>query len=95
LAPGAVGHGLGRLAYSPLLSLLRADRMHCVVAVVAEPNPASVALHESLGFELVGILRGVGRKFDRWADTLTRRSRFPGRTGGAGERAGSGARDWG
>jgi len=69
LAPGAVGHGLGRLAYSHLLSLLRADRMHCVVAVVAEPNPASVALHESLGFELVGILREVGRKFDRWVDT--------------------------
>lgn len=33
LAPGAVGHGLGRLAYLPLLSLLRADRMHCVVAL--------------------------------------------------------------
>jgi phosphinothricin acetyltransferase len=43
--------------------------MHCAVAVVAEPNPASIALHESLGFELVGILREVGRKFDRWIDT--------------------------
>ena len=61
-APGALVHGLGRLAYSHLLSLLRADRMHCVVAVVAEPNP--VALHESLGVELVGILRG-------WAGSST------------------------
>jgi L-amino acid N-acyltransferase YncA len=69
LAPEAVGHGLGRLAYAFLLTLLRADRMHCAVAVVAEPNPASIALHESLGFELVGILREVGRKFDRWIDT--------------------------
>jgi L-amino acid N-acyltransferase YncA len=69
LAPEAVGHGLGRLVYSHLLSLLRADRMHCAVAVAAEPNPASVALHESLGFELIGILRGVGWKFDRWVDT--------------------------
>lgn len=69
LTPEAVGHGLGRLAYSHLLPLLRADLMHCAVAVVAEPNPASVALHESLGFELVGILREVGRKFDRWVDT--------------------------
>ncbi|MDQ6688264.1 MAG: N-acetyltransferase family protein [Actinomycetota bacterium] len=69
LAPDAVGHGWGRLAYSYLLSLLRADRMHCAMAVVAEPNPASIALHESLGYELVGILREVGRKFDRWIDT--------------------------
>lgn len=69
LAPDAVGRGLGRLAYTHLLDLLRADRMHCAVAVVAEPNPASVALHESLGFELVGTLREVGRKFDRWIDT--------------------------
>lgn len=69
LAPGAVGQGLGRLTYAHLLSLLRGDRMHCAVAVVAEPNPASIALHQSLGFELVGVLREVGRKFDRWVDT--------------------------
>jgi L-amino acid N-acyltransferase YncA len=69
LAPEAVGHGLGRLTYGHLISLLREDGMHCAVAVVAEPNPASVALHESLGFTLVGTLRGVGRKFGRWIDT--------------------------
>ncbi len=68
-APEAVGQGLGGLAYSQLLALLRADGMHSAVAVVAEPNPASVGLHESLGFELIGILREVGRKFDRWIDT--------------------------
>lgn len=69
LAPDVVGRGFGRLVYSQLLSLLRADGMHCAVAVVAEPNPASVRLHESLGFELVGTLREVGHKFDRWVDT--------------------------
>lgn len=69
LAPDAVGRGLGRLTYSTLISRLRADQMHCAVAVVAEPNPASIALHDSLGFELVGTLREVGRKFDRWVDT--------------------------
>ncbi len=69
LAPEAVGRGLGRLAYSHLLSLLRADGVHSALAVVALPNPASTALHESLGYELVGTLREVGRKFDRWIDT--------------------------
>jgi phosphinothricin acetyltransferase len=69
LEAAAVGHGLGRLTYSHLLSLLRADRMHSAVAVVAQPNPASTALHESLGYHLVGTLREVGRKFHRWIDT--------------------------
>ncbi len=69
VAPEAVGSGLGSLVYSQLLSLLRTDGMHLAVAVIAQPNPASVALHEKLGFELVGTLREVGRKFDRWVDT--------------------------
>ena len=69
LAPAAVGRGLGRATYSHLLALLRSDGMHCAVAVVAQPNPPSVALHESLGYELVGTLREVSQKFDRWIDT--------------------------
>jgi phosphinothricin acetyltransferase len=69
LAPDVVGAGLGRRLYSELLDLLRKDGTHAAVAVVAQPNPASNALHESCGFELVGTLREVGRKFDRWVDT--------------------------
>jgi L-amino acid N-acyltransferase YncA len=69
LAPEAVGRGLGRRTYGQLLDLLRADGMHTALAVVAQPNPASTALHEALGFELIGTLREVGRKFDRWVDT--------------------------
>lgn len=69
LRPDAVGQGLGRMTYERLLELLRADGIHTAIAVVAEPNPASVALHESFGFELVGVLHEVGRKFDRWVDT--------------------------
>lgn len=69
LAPEALGRGLGRLTYAHLLSLLRMDGMHCAVAVIAQPNPASTALHESLGYQLIGTLREVGRKFGRWVDT--------------------------
>jgi len=49
LAPEAVGAGLGTLLYSQLLSLLRTDGIHLVVAVIAQPNSVSVALHEKLG----------------------------------------------
>jgi phosphinothricin acetyltransferase len=69
LAEEARGRGLGRRLYDDLLALLSEDGMHVALALVAVPNPASVALHESCGFEHLGTMREVGRKFDRWLDT--------------------------
>jgi L-amino acid N-acyltransferase YncA len=69
LAPGARGRGLGRVLYDELLARVDADGMHVCLAVIAQPNAASEALHVALGFERVGTLREVGRKFDRWVDT--------------------------
>ena len=69
LAAGARGRGLGRRLYDDLLARVAADGIHVVLALVALPNPASVALHEACGFEHLGTMREVGRKFDRWLDT--------------------------
>ena len=68
------GHGLGRSLYAELLQ--RVQRVsdgphapvHSVVGVIALPNDASVALHESLGFAHTGTLADAGSKFDRWID---------------------------
>ncbi len=65
----ARGQGLGRRLYADLLDRLRGDGIHLVVAVIAQPNPASVALHEALGFQLVGTLSEIGEKFGRYVDT--------------------------
>ena len=43
--------------------------MHVALALVALPNPASVALHEASGFAHLGTMREVGYKFERWIDT--------------------------
>jgi phosphinothricin acetyltransferase len=64
------GQGLGRQLYDDLLGWLVADRIRTVVAAVALPNPASLALHRVSGFDEVGVMREVGRKFDRWIDVL-------------------------
>jgi phosphinothricin acetyltransferase len=32
------------------------------------PNPASVALHEAIGFRPIGVYRAVGHKFKAWHD---------------------------
>ena len=69
LTDGARGRGCGRGLYDALLTALRADGVHLVVAVVALPNDASVALHKQFGFTSVGVLHEVGRKFGRWIDT--------------------------
>jgi phosphinothricin acetyltransferase len=70
LAQGAEGQGLGRRMYADLLDLLVADGVHLAVAGIALPNPASIALHRAFGYVDVGVMREVGRKFDRWLDVL-------------------------
>lgn len=69
LASAARGRGVGRALYAALLARLDEAGVHTTMAVVALPNDASEALHRSLGFERVGVLREVGRKRDRWVDT--------------------------
>ena len=63
-----IGQGTGSSLYSALLDELEKLEIHCVLGGVALPNPASVRLHERLGFEKVAHHPEVGRKFDRWID---------------------------
>ena len=68
LAPGATGRRLGQQLYRCLFEALRALGLHSVIGGVALPNPASVALHESLGFRKVAHFEQVGWKHGRWVD---------------------------
>ena len=68
LAPSATGRGLGTQLYKKLIADLRQRGLHCVIGGAALPNPASVLLHERLGFEKVAQFRQVGFKFERWVD---------------------------
>ena len=63
-----VGRGIGRFLYSGLFAAIADADVHTVVAGVALPNAASIALHERLGFRSVGVFHAVGRKFDRFWD---------------------------
>jgi L-amino acid N-acyltransferase YncA len=60
--------GVGRILYETLFSILREQGLFKVFAGVTLPNPASVGLHESLGFRSVAVYEGVGYKFGRWLD---------------------------
>jgi phosphinothricin acetyltransferase len=62
------GRGLGRGLYTRLIQILTLQGYYKVYAAISLPNPASVGLHEAVGFESVGICRGVGYKLGRWHD---------------------------
>ena len=68
LDPSVRGQGIGRRLYPALLDAMAASGVHTAVALVALPNPGSVALHERLGFRPVGVLSEVGHKLGRWVD---------------------------
>ncbi len=69
--------GIATDVYAELLERLTTKGYCNAFAGIALPNDASVALHESLGFEMIGVFHRVGRKFDRWHDVawLQRRLR--------------------
>jgi len=60
------GRGIGKLLLGHLLDAALQSGFHAVIARIEVGSEASRALHASLGFELVGIEREVGRKFNRW-----------------------------
>ena len=68
IAPTHTGRGLGAQLYAALLSQLKILGVHAVMAGIALPNPASLALHHKLGYKKVARFKEVGWKFNRWID---------------------------
>lgn len=62
------GRRVGRALYDELLPILRRQRFVNVYAGIALPNPASVALHESVGMRRIGVYERVGWKAGAWLD---------------------------
>jgi L-amino acid N-acyltransferase len=62
------GLGIGRRLMDHLVDVARESGFHSIIARIEASSTASRALHEACGFELVGIEREVGRKFNRWLD---------------------------
>jgi phosphinothricin acetyltransferase len=60
--------GLGKALYTSLLTVLPLQGYVNAYAGVTLPNPASVGVHEAIGFQLVGVYRRVGFKCGAWHD---------------------------
>jgi L-amino acid N-acyltransferase YncA len=68
LEPGRRRGGTGRALYEALFERLIARGFRTAVAGMTLPNPASEGLHRALGFEPIGVYRGIGWKHGRWHD---------------------------
>ena len=64
------GQGVGRIILEELLKLATTHGFHAVIARIVGDHEASIALHTSCGFTIVGVEREVGRKFGRWLDVV-------------------------
>lgn len=65
------GQGIGRALMDHLINVARESGFHSMIARIEASSEASLALHRACGFELLGIEREVGRKFNRWLSTAS------------------------
>lgn len=68
--PGETGRGVGTHLYRAIFEAIRDEDVERIVAGIALPNPASVALHQRFAFRPVGTFTRVGRKFGQYWDVL-------------------------
>jgi L-amino acid N-acyltransferase YncA len=62
--------GVGRALYMSLFAALVVQGFYNAYAGATLPNPGTVALHESMGFQRVGVYESVGYKAGRWHDVI-------------------------
>jgi L-amino acid N-acyltransferase YncA len=70
VSPEHVGQGIGPALSKALLDQAEMHGHHAVISQIVHENAASLKMGERLGFERVGTLLQVGRKFDRWLDVV-------------------------
>ena len=71
IAPASTGRGIGSELLQRLLTIATERGYREVVAIIGDSaNVPSIRLHSKAGFAPTGTLRNVGRKFDRWLDTV-------------------------
>ncbi len=51
--------------------------LHTVIARITEGNKQSIHLHENAGFEYIGVMREVGRKFDKLLNVCLMQKIYP------------------
>ncbi len=71
VAAHAQGRGVGRALLAALIAAAEEGGFRQMIAVIGDSaNTASIALHRTLGFTDVGVLKAIGWKHETWLDTV-------------------------
>jgi L-amino acid N-acyltransferase YncA len=70
VAASARGKGVGRALLGELIARAEADGYWTLLAGVFPENVASLALHESMGFRVVGVHESLGERDGVWRDVI-------------------------
>ncbi|HUX98146.1 MAG TPA: GNAT family N-acetyltransferase [Candidatus Deferrimicrobium sp.] len=62
--------GYGKKILQEILKIGRDSGFHSIIARISADSQISLHLFETLGFQYVGTLKEVGRKFDRFLDVV-------------------------
>jgi L-amino acid N-acyltransferase YncA len=71
--------GVGRALLAGLLERCAGCGFRTIIAVIGGAEPASMAVHSTLGFREVGRLKAVGFKFGQWLDSVYMQRDLPAR----------------
>jgi len=67
----AVGQGIGKALLPVLIDqCTRLGKKQMVAVIGDSAQTPSIRLHAACGFEMVGTLKNIGFKFDRWLDSV-------------------------
>ena len=66
-----MGRGVGKALLLALIERCTALDQRQMLAIIGDSeNAGSIGVHRSCGFEHMGVMKAVGRKFDRWVDVV-------------------------
>ena len=88
VADGLAGQGVGSALLKALIEACERGPWRQMLAVIGDSaNAGSIALHQRMGFRMVGTFQSVGFKLGRWVDTVLMQREL-----GEGDRARPGGR---
>jgi L-amino acid N-acyltransferase YncA len=70
VSAAARGRGVGKVLLQALVQESETNGIWTLQAGIFPENAASISLHESCGFQKVGVRRRIGRLHDTWRDVL-------------------------
>lgn len=64
------GKGIGKELMVKIIEAGEQAKLHTIISRIAEGNEISVRMHKQAGFEVIGTMKEVGRKFGKLLDVL-------------------------